>query len=98
MAVPGDIAERVLYEEVEVIRMVIRPIHRNDEFRLGIDLAVLGVRRHGEQSNEEEEGDYLQRLKQHHAERIERLFTRIETELIHDAGVPRPALRVSRSG
>jgi hypothetical protein len=70
--------------------MVVRPVHRDDEFGLGIDLALLGIRRHREQRNEEQKGDHLQRFEQHHAERVERLLSRIETEIIHDGGVPTP--------
>ena len=90
-AIPGNVAGRVLHEQIEVIRVVVRPVHRDEEFGLGIDLAVLGVRRDRQQRQEEQEGDHLQRLEQHHAERVERLLARIETEVIHHGGVPEPA-------
>ncbi|MGY3489244.1 hypothetical protein ACVW1C_007127 [Bradyrhizobium sp. USDA 4011] len=89
MPVPGDVAGRVLHEQVEIVRMVVRPVHRDDELRLGVDLAFLGIRRHREQREEEQEGDHLRRLEQHDTERIECFLARIEPELVHHGGVPR---------
>ena len=99
-AVPGDVAGGVLHEQIEIVGMIVRPVHRDEEFGLGIDLAVLGVRRDREQRQEEQEGDHLQRLEQHHAERVERLLARIETEVVHHGGVPglSTAGRLSNTG
>ena len=96
MAVPGDVAGGVLHEQIEVVRMTVGPVHRDEEFGLGIDLALLGVRRDRKQRQEEQERDHLQRLEQHHAERVERLLARIETEVIHHDGVPARASHASR--
>ena len=48
-----------------------------------------------EQREEEEKRDDLQRLEQHHAERIERLLARVQAEFIDHARVPRPCARSS---
>ena len=44
MPIPGDIADRILHEQIEIVRMVVRPVHGDDELGLGVDLAVLGLR------------------------------------------------------
>src|SRR5207248_3041506 len=87
-AVPGNAAGRVLHEQIEVVRMIVGPVHRDEDLGLGIDLAFLCIGRDREQRQEEQESDHLERLEQHHAERVERLLARIETEVIHHGGVP----------
>ncbi len=96
-AVPRDIAGRILYEQVEIVGMVVGPVHGDDELGLGVDLAVLGVGRDRQQRQEKKEGDHLQRLEQHHAEGIERLLARIKPEVIDHGGVPAPERRGFRS-
>ncbi|MFK4574630.1 hypothetical protein ABIF94_006066 [Bradyrhizobium ottawaense] len=92
MAVPGDIADGILHEQVEVVGVAIRPVQRDHELGLGIDLALLGIRGDREQRKKEQERDHLERLEQHHAQRIERLLARIETEIIHHDGIPTPLI------
>ena len=76
LVIPHDVAERILGIEIDVVGMAVGPGHGDDELGLGVDLALLGLRIHHQQRDEEQEGDDLQRLEQHHAERIERPFSR----------------------
>src|SRR6202008_1095794 len=64
MPIPGDIADRILDEEIEVVGMVVGPIQRDDEFGLGVNLAVLCIGRNCQQCDEEQECNDLQRLEQ----------------------------------
>ncbi len=81
-AIPDHVAERVLDEHVEIVRMLIGPGRGHQKFRLAVDLAVLGLGRDGEQRDEEQEGQDLQRLEQHDRERIERLLLRHEVKFV----------------
>ena len=58
-----------------------------------VDLAVLRLGRYRQEREEEKKRDDLQRLEQHHAEGIERLFPRIEAEFIDHTRVPRSCAR-----
>src|ERR1700722_3986790 len=77
--------------------MVVRPIHGDDEFGLRVDLAVFGLRRYRQQREEKKKRNHLQRLEQHHAERIERFFARVEAEFIDHARMARSCAR-SKAG
>ena len=90
MPIPGDVSGRILHKQIKIVGVFVRPIHRDDELGLGIDLALLGMGRDREKRQEEQESDHLQRLEQHHAERIEILIPRVEAEIIQHGGVPRP--------
>jgi hypothetical protein len=68
--------------------MLVGPAHRNEEFRLAVDFAILCLGRDGEQCNEKQEGKNLQRLEQHHRKRIERLFRRHKLELVDHSAAP----------
>ncbi len=80
----------ILHEQVEIVGMAVGPVHGDDELGLGIDLAFLRLGCNRQQREEEQEGHDLQRLEQHHAEGIERLFARVEPELIHHGRAPGP--------
>ena len=58
-----DVAGRILHEKVEIVRVIVGPIHGDHEFGLRVDFAVLSVRRDREQCDEKQEGDDLERLK-----------------------------------
>jgi hypothetical protein len=62
--------------------MLIGPGHRHHEFGLAVDLAVLRLGRDGQERDEEQEGEHLQRLEQHDRERIERLLRRHQFEFV----------------
>ena len=79
--IPDDVAERVLGIEIDVVGVLVRPGHRDDELGLGLDLALLGLRIHRQQRDEKQKRDDLQPLEQHHAEGIE-LLARIITEVL----------------
>ena len=68
--------------------MLVGPGHRNKEFRLAVDLAILCLGRDREQGNEKQEGKDLQRLEQHDREWIERLFLRHKLELVDHSAAP----------
>ena len=97
MAIPCDVARRILHEQIKIVRMAVRPIHGDDEFGFRVDLAVLGLRRYRQEREEKEKRDHLQRLEQHDAEGIERLFARVEAELIDHARIARSWAR-SKAG
>src|SRR5258708_6580345 len=78
--------------------MAVRPRHGDDEIRLAVDLALLGLRIDDQKGNEEQKCDDLKRLKQHHAERIERPFARVVAEAIHPDRAPGWRPRKPRSG
>src|SRR5580658_9078465 len=78
--------------------MPVRPAHGDEELRLRLDLALLGLRVDHQERDEEQEGDHLQRLEQHDAERIERAILRIITEAVHRARGPAARRRKPRSG
>src|SRR5215218_6122172 len=89
-SVPDHVAERILDEHVKIVRMLVGPGHRHEEFGLAVDLSVLRVGGDGEQCDEEQEGKDLQRLEQHDREWIERLLLRHEVEFIdHSAASAR---------
>jgi len=33
--IPDHVADRILYEQVDVVRMIVRPVHRDEQFELG---------------------------------------------------------------
>ncbi len=80
--VPDDVADRILGVEIDVVGVAVGPRHGDQELGLGVDLARLRLRVHREQRDEEQEGDDLQRLEQHHAEGI-KLLARVIAEAVH---------------
>ena len=77
--------------------MAVGPIHGDDEFGFRVDLSVLGFRRYRQEREEEKKRDHLQRLEQHDAEGIERLFARVKPEVIDHARIARSCAR-SKAG
>jgi hypothetical protein len=88
LVIPGDVAERILDIEVNVVRVIVRPAHRDDELGLALDLALLGLRIHHQKREEKQKRNDLQRLEQHHAERIKGSLARIIAEAVHPALEP----------
>src|SRR5882762_7541422 len=95
--IPDDVAKRVLGIEIDVVGMIVRPRHRDDELGLGLDLAFLGLGIHRQQRDEKQERDDLQALEQHEAERVE-LLARIITEAVHHALARERKRRTPQSG
>ena len=71
LIVPDELAGGVLDIEIDVVRMLVRPGHGDQELGLLLDLALAHRRMHGEERDEEQECDDLQGLEQHDRERIE---------------------------
>jgi hypothetical protein len=88
--------DSILHEQIKIIGMVVGPIHGDDKLGLRIDLTLVGLGSDRQQRDKEEEGDDLQGLEQHHAERIEWLLSRVEAEVIEHRGAPTPAPHASR--
>src|SRR5262249_13048973 len=75
-------AQRILDEDVDVVGMIVGPIHGDEEFGLAVDLALLRLGRDDEEGDEEQEGQDLQGLEQHDAEGIEGILARQEIEIV----------------
>ncbi len=48
------LAERILDIEINVVGVIVRPAHRDDELGLALDLALLGLRIHHQEGEEEQ--------------------------------------------
>jgi hypothetical protein len=81
-AIENHIPQRILYEEIDVVRMIVGPCHRDEELGLAVDFAALRFGCYHEKSDEEQEGHDLKRLEQQQGERVERLISLDEVKIV----------------
>jgi hypothetical protein len=88
------VADRILHEEIDIVRMIVRPAHGDEQFELGVDLAGIVLRLDRQQRDEEQERQHLKRLEQHHAHRIEGCLPAGEIKLIDHPAISEPRSRI----
>ena len=92
LVVPDELAGGILHVEIDVVGMFVGPRHGDEELGLLRDLAVIDLGMHGDEGEEEQEGDDLQRLEQHHREGVEPVVADVDSKTIH-SGYPQCCMR-----